>query len=355
MIKLFKKYIFPFKIAATFIGTIIGAGFASGQEILQFFGYYGLSGIAGVILTAILFTVYGYIILYIGYKCQAKSHQEVLKYVGGDWLGNLMDIVITLFLLGTFTAMVAGGGAIIKEQFNYPFFLGNIIMLVVSMGTTILGLKGIMNAVSSMVPLLLISIFVLPVYTIYQESFSFLLNLNEVVIMDGPVSNWFLSGLIYVSYNLILSIAVMGPMGAEVQNKKHFKRAAVMGGIGLGLGAFAILLPLLSNMPEIINYEIPLIYITDDFAFWIQIFYSLILLIEIYTTAVGNLFGVAARFRSSYGLSYQTNVIIIGGIALIFSQFGFSNLIHYFYPVVGYTGLILMAGLLFSFCKAKLR
>jgi len=33
-----------FKVAATYIGTVVGAGFASGQEMLQFFAVFGLKG-----------------------------------------------------------------------------------------------------------------------------------------------------------------------------------------------------------------------------------------------------------------------------------------------------------------------
>lgn len=32
------------KIASIYIGTVIGAGFASGREIIEFFGIYGLKG-----------------------------------------------------------------------------------------------------------------------------------------------------------------------------------------------------------------------------------------------------------------------------------------------------------------------
>ncbi len=44
-----------FQIGSAFIGIIVGAGFASGQEILQFFSSFGYVGIAGSILAAVLF------------------------------------------------------------------------------------------------------------------------------------------------------------------------------------------------------------------------------------------------------------------------------------------------------------
>ena len=43
-ISLNNKSISTFKVAATYIGTVVGAGFASGQETLQFFAVFGVRG-----------------------------------------------------------------------------------------------------------------------------------------------------------------------------------------------------------------------------------------------------------------------------------------------------------------------
>ena len=43
-----------FKISFVIIGTMIGAGFASGQEINLFFNRYGNIGILGMILSCFL-------------------------------------------------------------------------------------------------------------------------------------------------------------------------------------------------------------------------------------------------------------------------------------------------------------
>lgn len=47
------------RIGLTYAGTVIGAGFASGQELLQFFASYGWFGLLGVCVATILFTVFG--------------------------------------------------------------------------------------------------------------------------------------------------------------------------------------------------------------------------------------------------------------------------------------------------------
>ena len=42
-----------FKIVFVIIGTLIGAGFASGQEIYVFFFSYGIKGFIGIIISSV--------------------------------------------------------------------------------------------------------------------------------------------------------------------------------------------------------------------------------------------------------------------------------------------------------------
>ena len=46
-----------------YIGTVIGAGFASGREIIEFFGVYGVKGIFGMIISGVLFSLAGSLLL----------------------------------------------------------------------------------------------------------------------------------------------------------------------------------------------------------------------------------------------------------------------------------------------------
>ena len=68
------------KVAATYIGTVVGAGFASGQESLQFFAIFKGRGLIGLLIVTILFILYGYIIMELGYHLGSKSHIEIIKY-----------------------------------------------------------------------------------------------------------------------------------------------------------------------------------------------------------------------------------------------------------------------------------
>ena len=74
--------------ACVYIGAVIGAGYASGQEILQFFAGYGYIGIAGAIITTTLLAWYGAVFMELGHRLKTNSHRDVCRYLCGDKIGG---------------------------------------------------------------------------------------------------------------------------------------------------------------------------------------------------------------------------------------------------------------------------
>ena len=62
------------KYAFAYTGIVVGAGFATGQEVLQFFTSYGLISIVGAILTGLIVMFVGRQAAKLGYATHAKSH-----------------------------------------------------------------------------------------------------------------------------------------------------------------------------------------------------------------------------------------------------------------------------------------
>jgi len=153
-----KRRIPAIKAAATYIGVVVGAGFATGQEILQFFTRFGAMGIAGILLATALFILFGYIIMDLGRELRARSHLEIIRYTGGRFLGILMDLLISFFLFGSLTAMIAGTGAVFKEHLGLPSLAGDLIMCALTALTVMSGIRGVVNSISFVVPLLILSV-----------------------------------------------------------------------------------------------------------------------------------------------------------------------------------------------------
>ncbi|MCL2677439.1 MAG: hypothetical protein FWE85_00110 [Clostridiales bacterium] len=340
------------KIAAAYIGTVVGAGFATGQEILQFFAGFGLSGLWGIILTTLLFIVFGFIIMELGFKLSARSHLEIIRQSGGNILGFVIDLIITFFLFGALTAMIAGTGALFHQQFGLPAIAGNLLMAALTALTVLSGINGVINSISAVVPFLLASVVGISVFSIINTP----PDLAPVAQAGyGLADNWLIAGVVYVSYNIILSIAVLGPLGARAKDKKTVLKGAVLGGLGLGLGVVMIYLAILGNMAAIKDLEIPMSHIAGNISRNTQIIYAVILIAEVYTTAVASLYGFSARLSNAEKSPRASRALVTGTAAAAFfaSLAGFSNLIKYLYPIVGYAGLLLLGCLLYSKLKSR--
>src|SRR5690625_6798606 len=96
------------RIAGVYIGTIIGAGFASGQEILQFYTGYGWWGILGTLTTVVLYPLLGYYLVVLGKRVHASSHKGVIYHICGKYLGFVIVLLLVFFLFGVGVVIVYG-------------------------------------------------------------------------------------------------------------------------------------------------------------------------------------------------------------------------------------------------------
>ncbi len=348
------KGISTLKVAATYIGTVVGAGFATGQEILQFFNMFGKLGLLGLILTTLMFIVFGCLIMSLGNKLNAKSHLEVIRHSGGKVFGNLMDFIITFFLFGALSAMIAGTGSIFVQQFNLPSLLGNLIMAIITALTVLTGIDGIIKSISFVVPFLLLSVIAISIYSIVNNPIDINSNLNTIN-ENSLMPNFLIAAILYVSYNIILSISILGPLGVKAKHKKTIRNGAILGGLGLGLGSILIYFTLMRFMGEVANIDVPMIYVASKISPIIQIMYAIILIAEIYTTAVGSLYGFVYRINNKQKHPSNIRVLVITStaLALLVSQLGFTSLIKYLYPLVGIAGLLLLISLIINRLKEK--
>src|SRR5699024_9308369 len=106
------------RIAGVYVGTIIGAGFASGQEILQFYTGYGWWGILGTLVTVILYPLLCYYLVVLGKRLYALSHKSVIYHLCGMFLGFVIDLVLDFFLFGVGVIRVARSGSLFEHHFG---------------------------------------------------------------------------------------------------------------------------------------------------------------------------------------------------------------------------------------------
>ena len=79
------------KIVFVIIGTMIGAGFASGKEIYLFFFSFGIEGIIGLLISAVITGITIYKTLEIINKNNIKTYKEFVYYLGKRKNNNKND------------------------------------------------------------------------------------------------------------------------------------------------------------------------------------------------------------------------------------------------------------------------
>lgn len=347
------KNVNAFQIASAYIGVTVGAGFASGQEVLQFFSFFGPASFAAIIMASYLFAIFALLILRSGARLHANSHREVVYHSGGRFVGLAVDATITFFLFGSFTAMLAGTGASLNQQFGLPPLLGSVLMAAVSLATVLPGLCGILSALGFLVPLMLAGIIAMAVAVLAVMPSG----LSDIGYFAQPwaavLPYWPLSALTYVSYNLLVAVAILAPMGRLAKTRADIEKGAIAGGIGLGVGILAINLILLT-IPESFGYPIPMNYVANRFSPLVGSGYTLILMAAIYTTAVGSLYGFTARLANPASSRFRTLVPLITVTGIGASAIGFTNLVRFLYAGVGIAGFLLLGGLTYEYVRSKL-
>lgn len=349
------------QIALAYMSVVIGGGFASGNEVLQFFTGYGLAGIAGSVVAAVLFAFLGMHIARISSIMQAGSHKQVLYSLFGQQAGFVVDIILSFFLYGVGVVMLAGAGSTLAQQFGLAPLVGSILMTVLVIGTLCLNVKGIINLISAVMPFLLIMVLAITVYSIYtstgtQEELSQVATEVQVITFLGAeVPNWALSGLLYASFN----IAVGFPMLAVIGGLTKSPKAAALGGIGggLGLGFLIILLNvgLFANLDKLLGIEIPTLLLAQQIHPWLAVLMSVALICMIYSTAVGMFFAFSARFATPETTRFKVLSAIFAVVGLALSQVGFTKLVGTVYPMLGVVGLILIIAIGLSWVRTRKR
>jgi uncharacterized membrane protein YkvI len=316
------------------IGTMIGAGYASGRELWEFFG--SESGLA-IVLFSTLFIICCSVIMGISYNEKTIHYIPVLQLLMGKKLTKLYDYMIILYLFSVTVIMLAGGGATL-EVVNLPYWLGIMIISGLLIVLFFWDTKGITSMNSAVVPVLIIFLVGILLSFQFLDGFSINISLNKQ-------GNW-PAAFTFTALNILPLVAVLAGIGSEIKSKGEIWIASIGSGVILGVISFLYNESLLKVAHDILFYEIPLFAILKHYPYFMVLVMSVLLWVAIYTTAAAGLFGLASRFRKfvSVPLWALAFFLILSMIPL--TKIGFSTLIAVLYPLYGVLNLYILAAIL---------
>ena len=88
-------------VVCGYVAAVIGAGFASGQEIISFFVKYGKYSIIGVLLSCIIFSVFAYAVLSVCVEKNIETYSDYLNNFFRYNIRKIVEIITLLFAIST--------------------------------------------------------------------------------------------------------------------------------------------------------------------------------------------------------------------------------------------------------------
>jgi len=321
-----------FTIVLVIIGALIGAGFASGQEIYSFFYSYGIIGIIGIIITCVLISITIYKSLKIICINKIDNYDEFLKvFIKNDKVTKIINTVINILLLVTFYIMIAGFGAYFEQEIGINKIIGSSILAAISALVFFTSVKGVLKVSELIVPILIFSIVVIGFINLFTISPK-----AEMPIMQ---KGWLLSSITYCSYNMILLVPTLITLRKQITRQSNIKYIAILSGIFMAIMSVMIYMLLIKTDVDITTLEMPIVYVIRTFFAKFKTIYAFIILSSIFTTAISLGIGFLQNI-SKNKKSYPLFVFFMCITSLLVSNFGFSKLVNLVYPLFGYLGIL---------------
>lgn len=295
------------------VGTMIGAGYASGQEIAAFFGW--APGIFVPVFCGVLFFAFSVVLLMIGRRLKTDSLPEVHTALFGK-AGGVVDIAMLFNAVIVLAAMMSGmdEAVFFLTGFRFPYGIAFGILSAVILRRS----NGLLKANIVIVPLIII--FLTLTCVLAPLDFSFTVSFNMI-----------LSCFTYVSMNLLLSAGVL--VRVNGLSKKQIIVSSLISSVIIA----AIMVLISAALPGATSETMPLISVAKNGIVYYLFVISLI--IAILTTLLSAL----STLRSWTVVTFHNGdlgalgALVVAGVTALF---GFEAVVGIFYPIIGVIGFV---------------
>lgn len=314
--------------AGAIVACLIGAGFASGQEVVRFFAVYGgARGALGACLACLV----------LGVACfwalrDAPGGPVFVRWCGRP-AGTLLQGAAPVFLFGVYAVMLSGAGAMLETASGLPAWVGRTLMLAATLVTVLGGLTRMTELLGRLGPLIAAFAVVTGAAALLSDP-----RIPETVpAVSPPARSWWMAALVYAGYNFYLLVPFLQGMGQTVKGRGEAGRTS-LAACGIFGAALLVLHGGLTACPGAMASPAPAVALAAELwpgAAWASL---PVLLAGVYTTAAPLLFGVSERLGGS-----KKATVMAALAGWVCSALPFERLVDGLFPVIGWFGLAMIA------------
>ena len=341
------------RIAFAYLSFIVGAGFTTGQEILQFFANYGKLSLVGAIISGLIVIFATRQVAKVGYRLEADSYDISLNAMFGPSIGRVIDYLLIFFLYGTTIIMIAGGGAAFYDGFRVPAWLGSLIIVVLLFIVLQVKFDRIISILGAVTPLLIITVLIIAGYNIIDPPVPFSEVDSYTDKSTTPTKVWWWDAVTYGGLIIGNSFSFLTIVGADADRHKIARRGALYGGVIFSVLLLIMVAGLFFNIKEANTVELPTLLMAEQIHPILKYAMATVMVAVIFNSCVGMLYPLLTRFTTPNTKKYRLALIILLILAYLFSFVGFAELVNLVYPLFGYIGLFITLALLIRWFRNK--
>lgn len=270
MMQAFRLYLLP---GFVFMAVVIGGGYSTGRELVQFFLPSGpTGGLLGMAVTAALWSA----VLAVSFELarQTRSYDYkafITELLGPAW--PLFEVAYFALLVLVLAVLGAAAGSIVQESLGLPALWGTLTMMaavavLVFYGSTVL------ERLLAGFALLLYGVYgVIVVWSLSHFGDRIAENFASV----PPGTAWILGGLKYAGYNSAVIPAVLFCLHHQTRRREALVSGLIAGPVAI-LPGVLLYVAMMGCYPEIGDAEVPLNYLLGQLqAPWFQHLFQIIL------------------------------------------------------------------------------
>lgn len=343
-------------VAASFVGIVVGAGFASGMEALQYFVAYGTNGFFGVILASVTMLFAATAFMTFGSYFLAREHNEVFYNVTSKPAAFIMDWSAVACMFSVGFVMFAGAGSNLKQSFGWPIWVGAVAMLALMLVVGRFDVDKVSSVIGWATPLLVVFVLIGSIYSFTQVDVNWSEVGNyaqqEVARADGT-PYWWLGALNHTGLNALCGVSMALVMAGDEFDTKSTRYGGILGGVIYAVMLALLVASLLIQVESVNGADMPLLAVIDNVDPVLGFIMTWVIFLMVFNTCLGMFYALAKRLTSKHPERFYPTYAIACVVGFGLSFAGFQPLVNSLYPILGYLGLFVMAVMTVTYLRHR--
>jgi len=242
-----------------FQSTMIGGGYATGRELIEFFLRLGpQAGLIAMLVATISISIICAVAFEFSRSFSLFNYKSfVQKLLGSSWF--LFELAYIALLILILSVIGAASGELVNSLLGLPAIMGTILLMCTVCVLVFLGSKAIEIFLSSWSVVLYIAYIILLIWcfvTFGEKISSNLSTINQPEFDAGAL----VSGLQFSGYNVISFMTVLFVVKGFVNRKDAITAGVLCGPLGMLPGLF-LLIAMIAHYPSVVDEPLPINYL----------------------------------------------------------------------------------------------